>query len=319
MPYIFIGLLLFTCVVLILYYNKKIKNIIKTIEIRETIKDLEGRIEDRQKVLQDLKERESSLREQNKFINLDLQEAEQRIINANKTIDTLIEDGRSIAQKQINNEILLLKQQLIARAQEEHQAYLATLFQEKKELEELIAPLKIELIEYQSKREGIINALQRERELENEKDFHRICLSITSIEDINYVKTILDKLNNKAVVAKVVYEAYIQSPMNEMLKRIIGKDKKSGIYRITNLRTQECYIGQATDLKTRLTQHCRGSLGIQTIADQKIHHEMAKEGIENWTFEVLEECEKANLSSREKYWIQFYQSNIFGYNKTSGG
>ena len=36
--------------------------------------------------------------------------------------------------------------------------------------------------------------------------------------------------------------------------------------------------------------------------------------IENWTFEVVEECEKKDLTARESYWIKFYGSKEYGLN-----
>lgn len=160
--------------------------------------------------------------------------------------------------------------------------------------------------------------MKREQELNNEKDFHRIVLSKAAIEDISYIKSILDKIHKKDIIAKVVWEAYIQGPVKELMNRIVGTEKKTGIYKITKIDTKECYIGQAADLKSRLTQHIKGSLGIQTIADQRIHHEMADIGIENWFFEILEECSKEELNEKERYWINFYRSNEYGYNQTRG-
>lgn len=46
---------------------------------------------------------------------------------------------------------------------------------------------------------------------------------------------------------------------------------------------------------------------------------MAEEGIWNFTFELLEECSRDKLNEREKYYIDFYKSNLYGYNLTKGG
>jgi group I intron endonuclease len=118
------------------------------------------------------------------------------------------------------------------------------------------------------------------------------------------------------VVAKVIWDAYLAGPSKEMVNRVVGKDKKCGIYRIADMKTQECYIGQGVDVGKRLTEHIKGTLGIQSIADQYVHRIMAEHGIENWTFELLEECDKDDLNSREKYYIAYYRSNEFGFNKT---
>lgn len=47
---------------------------------------------------------------------------------------------------------------------------------------------------------------------------------------------------------------------------------------------------------------------------------MREEGLWNFSFELLEECAKDQLGDREKYYIDFFQSNQpqFGYNVASG-
>lgn len=45
---------------------------------------------------------------------------------------------------------------------------------------------------------------------------------------------------------------------------------------------------------------------------------MEKLGLENFTFEVIEYCPATQLNEREKYWIDFYKSNIYGFNMTAG-
>jgi len=44
-----------------------------------------------------------------------------------------------------------------------------------------------------------------------------------------------------------------------------------------------------------------------------------KYGIENFTIEMVEECDINILNDREKFWIEYYGSFIDGYNATIGG
>lgn len=46
---------------------------------------------------------------------------------------------------------------------------------------------------------------------------------------------------------------------------------------------------------------------------------MMKDGVENFTFEVLEECGRGELNDREKYYIDFYRAQEYGYNMNKGG
>lgn len=45
---------------------------------------------------------------------------------------------------------------------------------------------------------------------------------------------------------------------------------------------------------------------------------MMKYGVENYSFEVIEECSREELNKREAFWIEFYHSQDFGYNMTKG-
>jgi group I intron endonuclease len=59
-------------------------------------------------------------------------------------------------------------------------------------------------------------------------------------------------------------------------------------------------------------------LGIDTPAGNKLYKAMMEDGLENFSFEVLEECNREELNEKERYYINLYQSDKFGYNSTSG-
>jgi hypothetical protein len=45
---------------------------------------------------------------------------------------------------------------------------------------------------------------------------------------------------------------------------------------------------------------------------------MKKDGIDGFTFELLEKVPKDQLTEREKYWIEFYDSKKLGLNERNG-
>ena len=45
---------------------------------------------------------------------------------------------------------------------------------------------------------------------------------------------------------------------------------------------------------------------------------MKEDGLENFTFELVEECEPKDLDQKEKYFIELYQSKEFGFNSIGG-
>ena len=126
-------------------------------------------------------------------------------------------------------------------------------------------------------------------------------------------------LYNKDPLYKLIWNTFYLIPTKELLNRIVGKEKSSGIYKITNQINGKVYIGQSVDLHTRLTNHIKAALGITTIAHQLVHDAMAAEGLENFTFEIIEKCSKEQLNKKEKLWIETYSSDKYGYNRTAGG
>lgn len=93
-----------------------------------------------------------------------------------------------------------------------------------------------------------------------------------------------------------------------------------GIYKIQNKLNQKVYIGQSKNGNRRLNAH-------KNIAfnrggneyDRPLHRAIRKYGIDNFSFEFIEECCVEDLDKRERYWIQYYDSFISGYNLTFGG
>lgn len=90
-----------------------------------------------------------------------------------------------------------------------------------------------------------------------------------------------------------------------------------GIYKITNTKNEKSYIGQSTNIEERWKQHKQA---IQT--SDKSWYPLARQesdGIDDFTFSVLQECKKEELDELEDYWIDYYKSYINGYNQTKDG
>lgn len=83
----------------------------------------------------------------------------------------------------------------------------------------------------------------------------------------------------------------------------------TGIYKIQNLINQKIYIGQSIHIEKRWQEHCCPS------ADSLIGKAIQKYGKTNFSFTILEECDKNLLDSREEYFIKHYNSiTPNGYN-----
>ena len=184
--------------------------------------------------------------------------------------------------------------------------------------QEELAAAKSELDEFQAKRAAVNEAIRREREIEEQEDFYRISITENDIKDIEVLRSIEPRLTNREVLNKLIYEVFIKRPLMEMEKRVLKGQKIGGIYKITYIKTGEAYIGRSVDIGNRWKEHCLSSLNIGTIAHSTFHNVLAEKGLQNFTWEVLEQVDKDKQSSREKYWVDFYQTDK-QYNSKAGG
>ncbi len=115
-----------------------------------------------------------------------------------------------------------------------------------------------------------------------------------------------------------IWNGYYQPIAKVKFPKILGKQDVCGIYKITNQKTGECYIGQAVDVRKRWYDHAKAMIGIDTPQNNLLYAAAQKYGLDDFTFELLLECKSNELNEKEKYFIELYNSNTFGYNKTAG-
>ena len=146
------------------------------------------------------------------------------------------------------------------------------------------------------------------------KDFYRVVISKIDSEEIAKIRSIEPYLRNAEVLNKVIWTYYYRTPANDMINRVVGSDAKTGIYKITNINNGMVYVGQANNFKDRFIQHIKRGIGAENGGHVKLYPAMYEEGVENFTFEILEECMPEELNDKEKYWIDFYNGVEYGYN-----
>lgn len=94
---------------------------------------------------------------------------------------------------------------------------------------------------------------------------------------------------------------------------------KGNIYKIYNDINNKIYIGKTTyNLEKRFEEHCRDRLKRKN-EHRPLYNAMNKYGINHFHIELIEKCEIELLSSRECYWIEYYNTYSNGYNATKGG
>ena len=178
--------------------------------------------------------------------------------------------------------------------------------------------LQTEVNDFKEKQRLINEAILRKREVEEQSHFYKIQLTDGAKEDIQLLLSIMPRLHDTTSLYKLIYDLYISRPVKEMEKRVLNNESFSGIYKITG-PDERIYIGKSTDIKSRWQQHCKSAFHTGTISWASVHDAMEKQGIDNFTFEVIERVEKENLSTREKFWIEFYEADRYGFNMKAGG
>ena len=167
--------------------------------------------------------------------------------------------------------------------------------------------------------EALLEPIKQYLKDKQEKYFYTIQLPEEFRDDIEFLlTTVAAKVQHPDIISKLVWAEYVKPNLDNTFKRIEIKPD-AGIYKLTSLETGMSYIGKSTNVKNRIADHFKSSIGIKSIADQAVHHAILKEGFWNWAIEVITYTDKDKLNELEKYYIEFFKTQEFGYNKNSGG
>lgn len=169
------------------------------------------------------------------------------------------------------------------------------------------------LAELQSKVDAAVAANKRQFEEENQKDFYRLIIAEEDLKEISKIREIISYLRNPEPLNKVIYKYYYEKPYNDLIGRVLGSKIHTGIYKITNLNNGLCYVGQAVNIADRWRQHIKRGLGAEAPTQNKLYPAMLKEGVENFSFELIEDCDRTKLNEREDYWQEYFKAKEFGY------
>lgn len=167
--------------------------------------------------------------------------------------------------------------------------------------------------------ESLLEPIKQYEKERQERLFYTIQLPEEYQDDIDFLlTTVAAKVQHPDIVSKLVWNEYVKPNLDNTFKRIEIKSEP-GIYKLTSLANGMSYIGKSTDVKKRIADHFKSAIGIKSIADQAVHHAILKEGFWNWTIEIITYDDKERLNELEKYYIEFFKTQEFGYNKNSGG
>lgn len=179
--------------------------------------------------------------------------------------------------------------------------------------------LSKEIQAYEKQKSALIDRIKKENEVKSKIDFYHIKLDAPARHDLQQLKSLALSFSKPAVIYKIIWESFYKTPMEALFKKVLGENlNKGGIYKITELNTEKVYIGRTTNFQERWRTHCKRGCGIDKT-NSILYDEMMRIGLENFTFEIVEICDKDEQPKREKYWINFYRSNEYGFNQNKGG
>lgn len=204
--------------------------------------------------------------------------------------------------------------------------YLLTLLEDKKQdatiqidhIQQLINEQQGILDEISATRAAAQQAVTREKEIKEKKQFYCLTATATDLDDIKALERVKNQLHKPRILSMLIWSTYWQKPMNTLCNNVIGPGIHCGIYKITNQETSECYIGQSKDISRRWKDHAKCMLQIDAPPGNKLYAAGDSYGIWNFSWEVLEECNPNELDDKERFYIELYQSDKFGYNSTAG-
>ena len=190
--------------------------------------------------------------------------------------------------------------------------------QQKSDFQNEIQSLKQDLDSIKETRRAAIASRSKELTVEQNKDEYTLILPREEERDIPILREVQYKISKPRAIGMCIWSNYYLPIAKEKLPKILGGNEVCGIYKLTNQKTGECYIGQARDIKKRIYEHMRAACGVDTPAGNQLYIAMQKYGIENFTIELLIQCSPNELNEKEKYFIELYQSQVYGYNIISG-
>ncbi len=261
-------------------------------------------------------------------LNLEVQKLEERRSNIIQTLEKEAQESGKIfreqqiqiAEEQIEKAKTEMQQQFNSEAEQAKNNYLYLLEESSeeylKELEEINIKLeeaKNSLSEARIKANAIIEVNKRAEMEKEQKDFYRLQLTEIDIEEIKRIRSIEPYLRKTEPLNKVIWKSYYEKPYTDLIGRVVGQNRKSGIYKITNINNGKVYVGQAVDIAERWRQHIKRGIGADPPTQNKLYPAMLAEGVENFTFEIIEECPAAKLTEREKYYTDIFAAQSYGY------
>lgn len=282
-------------------------------QIKQTQLSNDKILEERKVLQEEIKKEQRRVQE----IESEYQSKKQLILDAKDAAEREYAERRDNLNNQHNTRYKEL-QNIFQERQIQLQAEYDT---KKLELDEQMESLRAELDTLQRQKAAVVEANIREQQIQNNAQKYKIQCSEDELHDIKLLNQLRAQLFYPQSLGKVIWTTFIQQKIKKICIENLGlKENTCGIYKITNLLNQKSYIGQSKNILRRITDHAKMGVGATEFSKgNKLYNAMLEDGIWNFSFEIIEECLPEELNSKEKFYIQYYCSEQFGYNSTKGG
>ena len=240
--------------------------------------------------------------------------------NANEVGQKMLKQNIELANNSFEHQAETLANKFQKESNLIQQEYLQTLEELSVEMsaeiekrKNMLSQLDENIKEKQSLINAIVAANKRTLEMEEKQNFYRLILSEEDIQEINRLKAVLPYLRDKESLNKVLWKVYYEKPYTDLIGRVVGDKTRTGIYKITNIKNNMCYVGQSVNIADRWKQHIKRGMGAETPTRNKLYPVMLAIGVENFTFEIIEDCSRDKLDEREDYWQNYFHAKDYGY------
>lgn len=278
----------------------------------EVLKDIEN-----DKIYQTNKEKLKKIQDEINYYDIE----RRTQLNLYHSEKSKLADYLKQEEERINKQLDILKNQINIEGDKYEQQLkleIEEIQNQKTKAESEMVDAEAQLLKVKESISAGVQAQLREREKQESLNFYKITITETDLNDIAKINQIKAILSKPVILSKLIWTSYYQKQTTELCNRILGTSIKCGIYKITNLLTQQAYVGQSVDIAARWKEHIKCGLGIDASATNKLYNAMQKDGVHNFTFELIEECPRDQLNEKERLWINIYQTDTLGYNSTKG-
>lgn len=313
-----IAILLLLAIGLYLYYKENEAK--KELQVQEQL--ITSAISSKEETKKDLDNKIKDLTAQKEKLLIEIDRAKTEIDK--QYCDRYAENEKLFNQQKSNAEVAMSN--YISKIEDNYNELEANYDKLESSYEQRVLDINQQIANYNAQMDEIKSSLSaaaaaslREKEIKEQLNFYSIKIPENERNDLQLLMDFKKHFRNPVAISKLIWSEFFLKRTNELCNRVVGTSIVTGIYKITNQITQQCYIGQSVNIADRLKQHIKCGLGIDASATNKLYNSMQEYGIENFTFEVLEKCPKDKLNEKEKQWIELYQSDKFGLNSTKGG